>query len=301
MLAAKDYLFRWLTGIPATDPSTATGFGGYRLDPGAWLEPVWRAAATISGQPLPRRPELSPALRTAPIRGELAARLGLPAQLEVCLGVADSVAGALGLGACRPGDVAYIAGTSTVILATSDRAAYDPQRRYLVTPMAAPDSWGLEMDLLATGSATRWLARLVGVDEVELIERGRARDPLDAPTFLPYLAPGEQGALWDPNLTGAVSGLDLHHDAADLARGLLTGILLESRRCLEILHQVTGSAGPVYLGGGGGATSAGVRAGARRRDRSAGRPRVGHHRPLGAWRRPACRARQSCHRSGRPV
>ncbi len=196
-------------------------------------------------------------MRTAPIRGELAARLGLPAQLEVCLGVADSVAGALGLGASRPGDVAYIAGTSTVILATSDRAAYDPQRRYIVTPMAAPDSWGLEMDLLATGSATRWLARLVGVDEVELIERGRARDPLDAPTFLPYLAPGEQGALWDPNLTGADVGSrpaprcgrpgprPAHRNPAGeppLPRDAAPG------------HR---SAGPVYLGGGGGATSAG--------------------------------------------
>ena len=255
MLAAKDYLFHWLTGVVATDPSTATGFGGYRLDPGGWLEPVWHAAGIVGGGPLPRRPELSPARRTAPIRSDLAERLGLPGRVEVCLGVADSVAGAIGLGATRPGDVAYIAGTSTVILAASDRPAYDSDRRYIVTPMADPASWGLEMDLLATGSATRWLARLVGVDEIDLIERARGRDPLDAPTFLPYLAPGEQGALWDPTLTGAMSGLDLHHDAADLARGLLTGIALESRRCLTVLREVTGHDGRVYLGGGGGATS----------------------------------------------
>src|SRR4029077_20746420 len=40
LLAAKDYLFGWLTGEIATDPSTATGFGCYRLADGALCEQV---------------------------------------------------------------------------------------------------------------------------------------------------------------------------------------------------------------------------------------------------------------------
>ncbi|HEY5032653.1 MAG TPA: FGGY-family carbohydrate kinase, partial [Actinomycetes bacterium] len=69
------------------------------------------------------------------------------------------------------------------------------------------------------------------------------------PVFLPYLAPGEQGALWDPALTGAVTGLDLSHGRAELARALVNGILVESRRCLSVLETASGGAGTVRLAG----------------------------------------------------
>jgi xylulokinase len=73
------------------------------------------------------------------------------------------VLGALGLGLTSPGQVAYIAGTSTVILAPADTLALDAAHRYLVTPMASPgSSWGLEMDLLATGKRARVAGRAAG-------------------------------------------------------------------------------------------------------------------------------------------
>ena len=115
--------------------------------------------------------------------------------------------------------------------------------------MAEPSSWGLEMDLLATGSAVRWLADLIGVSESELIELGGAEDPRAAPTFLPYVAPGEQGALWDPLLTGTITGLAIQHGRADLARALLTGLVLESRRCLDVIAEVTGHRGAILVAG----------------------------------------------------
>ena len=34
--SAKDYLFAWLTGELATDPSTASGYGCYELETGRW-------------------------------------------------------------------------------------------------------------------------------------------------------------------------------------------------------------------------------------------------------------------------
>ena len=38
ILGAKDFLFAWLTGERATDPSTATGFGCYDLREGRWID-----------------------------------------------------------------------------------------------------------------------------------------------------------------------------------------------------------------------------------------------------------------------
>ncbi len=250
--SAKDYLFAWLTGELATDPSTASGYGCYELETGRWNA----AALGLAGPLFPPGEGLSlpavwPSATSRPLRAEAAARLGCP-PVPVVLGAADSVLGALGLGVRAPGQVAYIAGTSTVILGVADQLLLDPDHRFLVTPLAVPGYWGLEMDLLATGSAIAWLAGLLGgdLDAAGLVELAAATDLARAPVLLPYLTPGEQGALWDPLLRGAIAGLDLGHGREHLARALVNGIILESRRCLSVLAETCGSGCAVEVAGG---------------------------------------------------
>jgi xylulokinase len=258
LLSAKDYLFWFLTGVAATDPSTATGFGCFGLETGQWNQDVL-AAGFVTG----RRPELPPVfspVTTMPLRAQVAARLGCEL-IPVCLGAADSVLGAFGLGARSRGQIAYVAGTSTVILGIVDKPLLDPDQRFLVTPLAQPGLWGLEMDLLATGSALRWLAELLGdgLDEADVMSLAAATDPADAPVVLPYLSPGEQGALWDPALYGTITGLTLAHGRPHLARGLVNGIVLESRRCLAVLDETAGF-GPDLLVAGRSAAAGSFRA-----------------------------------------
>jgi xylulokinase len=195
-----------------------------------------------------------------PLRSEIAQRLGC-GRIPVCLGAADSVLGAYGLGVWQPGQVAYIAGTSSVIMGVADRPLLDRDHRFLVTPLAEPGAWGLEMDLMATGSAISWLAGLfgTGIDEAALLALAAGVDPRDAPLVLPYLSPGEQGALWDPLLRGAFVGLELGHGRRHLARGLVNGIVLESRRCLAALGE-TGQFGREIKVAGGSAGDPGFRA-----------------------------------------
>jgi sugar (pentulose or hexulose) kinase len=263
--SAKDYLFRWLTGEFFTDPSTATGYGCYELARDRWNADI-AATAGLPGHGRshgrghrrgPRLPAVRPSGTSGTLRPEVAARLGCP-RIPVVLGAADSVLGALGLGVREPGQVAYIAGTSNVIVGISDRLVFDPGHRFLVTPLAVPGLWGLEMDLLATGSALAWLAGLLGGDltPARLIELAAGTDPAQAPVLLPYLSPGEQGALWDPLLSGAIVGLDLGHGREHLARALVNGIVLESRRCLAVLEETCGFGGPVEVTGGSGADPA---------------------------------------------
>ena len=87
LLGAKDYLFGWLTGQVATDPSTATGFGCFGLDAGRWDEAVLAAcAARGRARPAPSRPAAGAAASmTRPLRADVAARLGC-GQVPVCLG-----------------------------------------------------------------------------------------------------------------------------------------------------------------------------------------------------------------------
>jgi len=253
--SAKDYLFAWLTGELATDPSTATGYGCYELATETWNAECL-AAADLTGRAPgapggPRLPAVRPCTTRRPLRAQAVARLDC-APIPVVLGAADSVLGALGLGVRGPGQVAYIAGTSNVILGITDRLVLDPSHRFLVTPLAEPGRWGVEMDLLATGSAITWLAGLLGGDltAAGLVELAARTDPAGAPVLLPYLSPGEQGALWDPLLSGAVVGLDLSHGRPHLARALVNGIVLESRRCLAVLDEIGGFGRAVEVAGG---------------------------------------------------
>lgn len=243
VLGAKDYLFSWFTGQIATDPSTASGYGGYDLTSGTWMEDVAAlagAAASGGGLGRPGLPPVVPSTATWPMEPRLALDLGLPEGLPVCAGAADSVLAAQALGAVAPGDVAYVWGTSTVILGAGDKLIVDPERRCLITPLAV-EGWGTEMDLVSTGAAVAWLSRILGFGDA-----GQARvfavaaeaDDGLIPAALPFVGVGEQGALWDNDVRGTFVGLDLSHGPGDLARALLDGIILESHRCLARLHEL---------------------------------------------------------------
>ncbi len=256
-LAAKDFLFAHLTGEYSTDPSTATGFGCYDLRSGGWLADAAARAAVPDSGGLPVLPSVLPATGARPLTASAAAHLRLPAGIPVCVGAADSVCAALALGCREPGDIAYMTGSSTVVLGVSAEPHTAVGAPYLVTPLATP-GWGLEMDLVSTGSAVAWLARLLGLGrggEAKVMEIAAAAEPgARGARLLPFLGHGEQGALWDPSLQGTALGLGLEHGPADLARALVEAIVLETRRCVEALTAVGLPRGPLRAGGHGAAT-----------------------------------------------
>jgi xylulokinase len=237
LLSAKDYLFYWLTGQAATDPSTATGYGCYDLGRADWLPQVAALAHVSVSGGRPGLPPVTPSTATWPLDPARATALGLPAGLPVCVGAADSVLAAEALGAVTPGSVAYVWGTSTVILGAGSTPVADPQRRCLITPLAVT-GWGVEMDLVSTGAAVQWLAKLLGFGadgQARVFEAAAAAEDAAVPAALPFVGVGEQGALWDNDVRGTLVGLGLSHGPGDVARAVLDGIVLESRRCLERL------------------------------------------------------------------
>jgi len=89
-----------------------------------------------------------------------------------------------------------------VIVSAAD-GANDAYREALVTPLVNATRESVEMDLLATGSSIAWLATLFGCSPTELEALAlRVEDKAASPViFLPYLAGGEQGALWRTDLS----------------------------------------------------------------------------------------------------
>jgi xylulokinase len=236
ILSAKDYLVWRLTGRRVTDPSTAAGYATYDLDSGVFAEELCQRWGLTIGQ----MPTIVPATDEAGcVTAAASARFGLPIGVPVTAGAADSVAGGYAMTGISPGKVSIAMGSSTIILAASHSAQRDAQARCLVTPHVVPGVYGLEMDLIATGTGYAWLSRILGYGAGDM-ETAAARSEAGARgvVFEPYVGGGEQGALWDPSLRGAITGLSLGHDRDDIARAYLEGVAFEMRRCLDVIAEI---------------------------------------------------------------
>ena len=241
ILSAKDFLFHVLTGLTATDPSTASGYGLYNLRLKAWDPELCKFWGITQ--------EMLPSIESSSFRAPLSERggqlLGCSPGIPVVLGCADSVAGVYAIsGAKRLAHTATVlTGTSTVIMKCDSRPRWDRRSRYLLTPFAVDGWYGCEADLLATGSAREWAASVFLGHANEKRQRSlwqsvyRVAPGADGLLFAPYLAGGEQGVLWNPHLRGTLTGLTLAHSGARIARALIEGICFEVRRCLEVFAE----------------------------------------------------------------
>jgi xylulokinase len=235
ILSAKDYLLLALTGVRATEPSTAAGYGVYDLGERAFSRELcefWRLPPAALPQILPAN---SHAGRLTPAA---AALLGLRPDIPVSSGAADSVCAAYAMAGLDERVVSISFGSSAVIVGASAQLRFDSAARYLLTPHVADGWYGREMDLLATGTGYRWLSDLFNWQPDEIDRYAAASIPgAHGLFFPPYLAGGEQGALWNPRLQSALLGLNLRHSRNDIARAFLEGVFYEVKRCVEVLAE----------------------------------------------------------------
>lgn len=235
VLSAKDYLLSELTGLRSTEPSTAAGYGIYDLRERRFSEEFadfWQLPRAV----LPRIQGAN--TLAGPLNPAGAALLGLPEGLPVSSGAADSVCASFAMAGLDERLVSISFGSSAVVIGASSVRRFDEDARYLLTPHVSDAWYGREMDLLATGTGYRWLSGLFSWADGD-IDRYAAESVPGAHglCFPPYLAGGEQGALWNPRLKGALVGLNLRHSRADIARSFLEGTFFEIKRCIDVLAE----------------------------------------------------------------
>jgi|APCry1669193181_1035450.scaffolds.fasta_scaffold34052_2 xylulokinase len=234
LLSAKDYLFYILTGEFVTDPSTASGFGNYDLVGETWnpnLTSLWDISISLL-------PEIRSSDYSLPlIETGTALVPGLITGTPVYLGAADSVCAHHFVERHFTKAISIIDGSSTVIMASSV-PGHNFQGQVLRSPLVDASQSGIEMDLLASGSSIAWLAGLLALSPSELEELALAHaDMANAATRLyPYLAGGEQGALWRTDLLGSIQAISLSTSRNDLALAVFEGIAFETLRCLRLLQ-----------------------------------------------------------------
>ncbi len=155
----------------------------------------------------------------------------------VAAGGGDQPAGALGVGADRPGPVSVVLGTSGVVLAALEAFVADPHARVHSFCHAAPGCWSAMGVMLSAAGSLHWLRTALGTrDSYDQLTTEAAGWPpgSEGLVFLPYLA-GERTPHADPDARGAFVGLSVRHDRGALVRAVLEGVAFGLRDSLELV------------------------------------------------------------------
>jgi xylulokinase len=232
VLLPKAYLRLVLTGEAIEDVSDASGTLWFDVRRRDWSD-EGLAATGLSRRQMPRLVEgCAPAAR---LRGELALRWGMTKRPMIAGGAGDNPAGAVGIGAIRPGTAFISLGTSGALLAPTNAIAANPERVVHTFCHAVPAMWIQAGAILSAASCLAWIARLLGASEAELLKPLGLRPTAPSHVnFLPYLS-GERTPHDDPEARGMLDGLSHGTDRAAIVQAVLEGVAFAIADCRDAL------------------------------------------------------------------
>ena len=230
MLGAKDYLLHALTGELATDPSTATGYGCFDLTTGAWND-----ASPTAGSPL--LPAVVPSSAAFPLLATWSRRWGCAPGTPVVVGAADSVLGAQGLGVtgrrAESRDRRHQHRHHRLVARRPPRPGLpvpgDTDGRRRLRPRARPDVHGVGDRLARRPSRSDRSQTSARPGRDGAARRGADRAALSRTR--------RAGRAVESHPHGLIEGSPCS-SSAELARGLVAGIVLEVARCVAVLREV---------------------------------------------------------------
>ncbi len=231
VLLPKAWLRFRITGERIEEMSDASGTLWLDVGRRDWSDAAL-AATGLSRSAMPRLVEGSaPAGRLHP---ELAARWGMTNAPILAGGAGDNAAGAVGLGATRPGSAFVSLGTSGVLWATTDRYRPNPDEAVHAFCHALPGLWHQMGVTLSAAASLAWWAGVCGRAEMALLAELGPAPPAAVPIFLPYLS-GERTPHNDGEVRGAFAELSHDTDRVAMSWAVLEGVAFSMRDCLDAL------------------------------------------------------------------
>jgi xylulokinase len=223
VLLPKDYLRLCLTGERRSDMSDSSGTLWLDVAARRWSDEL----LTLTNLSVAQMPILCEGNAPAGyLRQDIANEWGMRHPVVVAGGGGDNAASAVGVGAISDGEGLISLGTSGVIFVVSDRFLPDRQSGLHAFCHALPNRWHQMSVMLSAGSCLRWVTRLCGANEAELLHEIAAAGPRvweAAPIFLPYLS-GERTPHNDPYAQGAFFGVTHETDRAAFGYAVLEGV-----------------------------------------------------------------------------
>lgn len=177
----------------------------------------------------------------APIRPQMAAELGIEGQPIVAQGGIDAHIGILGAGTVEEGGMLLIGGSSVVQLVQLGSPAdmsgfWGPYPNALVD-----DLWLVEAGQVSAGSILNWLSgtlfELDARGQTDLMELAASRRAGGSGLLTLDHWMGNRTPYRDGQLRGAILGLSLGHDRADIYASAIDGIALGSANTTAVLKE----------------------------------------------------------------
>ncbi len=246
-LQPKDWFRLCLTDSVAADPSDASATLLYDLPGDCWADEVIAALAL-------RRELFAPLSPSGAIAETLSARaakeLGLPPDLPVATGAADTAAAALGTGLLTPGPIQLTLGTGAQIVQLAAQPIADPTSRTHLYRAADQVNWYAMAAVQNAGLVLNWVCRTLNASWEELYaSANRVAPGAEGVVFLPYLT-RERPHHRNPHSTGAFVGIRIDHQREHLLHAALEGVAFGIRVALDALPNASAQ-DTLRLAGGG--------------------------------------------------
>jgi xylulokinase len=234
ILLPKDYIRYKLTNVYAMDRAGGAGTALFNLQERSWSSEILEK---LNIDPALLPPTFEGTDITGVISSKAARLTGLKEGTPVVGGGGDQAAGAVGVGAVRPGVVGLVLGTSGVVFATTPEALIEPEGRLHAFCHSVPGRWHFMGVMLSAAGSLRWYRDTLatGMDFDELLAPA---DDIPAGSdglqFLPYLT-GERTPHPDPLARGAFVGLTIRHRKEHMTRAVLEGVAFGLRDSFELI------------------------------------------------------------------
>jgi xylulokinase len=248
VLLPKDYLRLWLSGEHISEMSDSAGTSWLDTGKRAWSSELL-AATDLDESQMPRLVEGTD--KAGELRGELAAKWGMGANVVIAGGAGDNAASACGMGTVSEGAAFVSLGTSGVLFAANASYLPNPASAVHAFCHALPNTWHQMGVILSATDALNWHAGVTGKSAGELTaELGETLNAPGPVTFLPYLS-GERTPHNDAKIRGVFTGLGHESDRAALTQAVLEGVAFAFRDNLEALKSAGASVPRMTAIGGG--------------------------------------------------
>jgi xylulokinase len=254
MLLPKDYIRFQLTGEYATDVSDASGTSLFDVVLRRWSKRMAERLG-IDNDILPAAYESSEV--TGTVTAQAAGLTGLKEGTPVAGGGGDQAASAVGNGIVEPGIVSCTIGTSGVVFAHMEKAAYDEAGRVHTFCHAVKGAWHVMGVTQGAGLSLQWFRnQLAPGVEYDALTAEAITSPAGSHGlfWLPYMM-GERTPHLDSTARGGWVGVTAKHTRADLLRALLEGVSYSLKDCLDVIEHVGVPVESVRASGGGARSS----------------------------------------------
>ncbi|WP_051261318.1 FGGY-family carbohydrate kinase [Desulfovibrio inopinatus] len=202
----------------------------------AEYEDKWPKTVLAMGEPI------------APLTAQACLALGIEGHPMLVQGGIDAHVGMLGLGVVIPGLLAVIMGTSFVHLGLSAQPLFIPGIWGPYPNAVVPGYSLLEGGQTSAAAITRWFrdcfAKDLGDNAYTILAKEAAEIPPGADGLVALdFWQGSRTPFCDPDLTGAMWGMDLHHTRGHMYRAVLESVAHGTRQILTAFakggHTVT--------------------------------------------------------------